>query len=93
MGQRARDVAADAVRRLLRVPADHHAPYPDEVLRELPLARVPTPAPLIEAVQQAGWHSLRIKRLRDVEWAAELHEPWLLGWLERRPRYALVAEA
>jgi SAM-dependent methyltransferase len=92
-GQRARDVAAEAVRRLLRVPQDHHAPYPDEILRELPLARVPTPTPLVEAVQRAGWRSLRIKRLRDVEWAAELHEPWPLGWLERRPRYALVAEA
>jgi SAM-dependent methyltransferase len=31
--------------------------------------------------------------LRDVEWAAIGHEPWPLGWLEHRPRYALVADA
>lgn len=90
---RARDAAADAIRRLLRVPADHHAPYPEEVLAELPLARLPSPVPLIDAVHEAGWRAPRIKRLRDVEWAAELHAPWPLGWLERKPRYALVADA
>jgi SAM-dependent methyltransferase len=91
--QRARDAAADAVRKLMRIPDDHHAPYPDEVLAELPLARQPTPLPLIEAAQEAGWRAVRIKRLRDVEWAAELHAPWPLGWLERKPLYALVADA
>jgi SAM-dependent methyltransferase len=90
---RAKDVAAGGLRRLMRVPDDHHAPYPDEVLRELPLARASSPAPMIEAVHRAGWRAVRVKRLRDVEWAAELHEPWPLGWLERRPRYALVADA
>jgi hypothetical protein len=48
---------------------------------------------LIEAVQEAGWSAVRIKRLRDVEWAAKLHEPWPLGSLEQRPRYTLVAGA
>jgi hypothetical protein len=48
---------------------------------------------MIEAVFDAGWTGARIKRLRDVEWAARLHEPWPLGWLEQRPRYALLAEA
>ena len=91
--QRARDAAADAVRKLMRIPDDHHAPYPDEVLAELPLARQPTPLPLIEAAQEAGWRAVRIKRLRDVEWAAELHALWPLGWLERKPLYALVADA
>ena len=70
---------------------DHHAPYPDEVLAELPLARLPSPVPLIDAVHEAGWSAVRIKRLRDVEWAGKLHEPWPLGWLEQRPRYTLVA--
>jgi hypothetical protein len=48
---------------------------------------------LIEAVQEAGWKAVRLKRLRDVEWAARLHEPWPLGWLEQLPRYVLVADA
>ena len=91
--RRAKDLAGEALRRLMGTPDDHHAPYPREVLSELPLARLPSPVPLIEAVQQAGWSAVRIRRLRDVEWAAMLHEPWPLGWLERRPRYALVAGA
>lgn len=91
--RRAKDLAARMLRRVRGTPEDHHAPYPEDVLAELPLARLPSPVPLIEAVQRAGWSAVRIKRLRDVEWAAMLHEQWPLGWLERRPRYALVADA
>jgi ubiquinone/menaquinone biosynthesis C-methylase UbiE len=91
--RRAKDLAADWLRRVMSVPDDHHAPYPQEVLAELPLSRLPSPLPLIEAVQEAGWSAVRIKRLRDVEWAAKLHEPWPLGSLEQRPRYTLVAGA
>lgn len=93
LGQRAKDAIAEGLRRLMRIPDDHHAPYPEEVLCELPLARQSSPVPMIQAVYRAGWRAVRVKRLRDVEWAAELHEPWPLGWLERRPRYALVADA
>lgn len=89
---RAKDRAAHLLSRLMRTPPDHHAPYPDEVLAELPLARQSSPIPMIEAVYEAGWCAVRIKRLRDVEWAARLHERWPLGWLEQRPRYTLVAE-
>lgn len=90
---RARDLTAEALRKLLRTPPDHHAPYPEDVLAELPLARLPSPVPLVEAVREAGWRAVRVKRLRDVEWAARLHEPWPLGWLEQRPRFAIIADA
>ncbi|HSJ51027.1 MAG TPA: methyltransferase domain-containing protein [Actinomycetota bacterium] len=93
LGQRLKDAAAEGVRRLLRTPPDHHAPYPPDVLAQLPLAGVPSPVPLIEAAREAGWRAIRVKRLRDVEWAAKLHEGWPLGWLEHRPRFTLVAEA
>jgi hypothetical protein len=93
LDQRVKDLAAELVRKVLRTPPDHHAPYPEDVLEQLPLARVPSPVPLVEAAHEAGWRAIRIKRLRDVEWAARLHEGWPLGWLEHRPRYALVAEA
>lgn len=91
--RRAKDLLAQWLRRVMAVPDDHHAPYPEEVLAELPLARLPSPLPLIDAVHEAGWSAVRIKRLRDVEWAAKLHEPWPLGSLEARPRYTLVADA
>jgi SAM-dependent methyltransferase len=89
---RAKDLLAGRLRSLLRIPEDHHAPYPDDVLRELPLAGRSSALPMVESVYRAGWRAVRIKRLRDVEWAAELHEPWPLGRLERRPRYALIAD-
>ena len=89
--RKAKDLAAEWLRRFMGVADDHHAPYPEEVLAELPLARLPSPVPLIDAVYEAGWTAVRIKRLRDVEWSAKLHEPWPLGWLEQRPRYTLVA--
>lgn len=91
--ERVRELAAEAVRRILRVPHDHHAPYPEEVLAALPLARRSSPWPMIEAVQRAGWRAVRIRRLRDVEWAQLQHEPRVLSVLEHRPRYAIVAEA
>ncbi len=90
--RRARDLVSEGLRKIMRIPDDHHAPYPDEVLAQLPLARLGSPAPLIEAVYRAGWRAVRLKRLRDVEWAAIRHEPWPLGHLEHRPRYAIVAD-
>ena len=91
--RKAKDLLSEWLRRVMAVPDDHHAPYPEDVLAELPLARLPSPVPLIDAVYEAGWTAVRIKRLRDVEWAGKLHEPWPLGSLDQRPRYALVANA
>lgn len=93
IGARARSLVAEMLRTLMRSAPDHHAPYPEDVVAKLPLARLPSPVPLIDAVHEAGWRGVRIKRLRDVEWAARIHEPWPLGWLEQLPRYALVADA
>ena len=69
----------------------HHAEYPDDLL--LPLERVSSPAPFLDAVAEAGWERLRLRRLRDVEWAIERRQPWPLGMLTHRPRYAIVADA
>jgi SAM-dependent methyltransferase len=89
----AKDRAAEGLRKVLGIHDHHHAPYPEEVLAQLPLAEMTSPVPLIEMVREAGWHGLRIQRLRDVEWAAMQHDPWPLGWLEARARYALIADA
>jgi hypothetical protein len=87
------DGAAKVLRRALRTPPDHHAPYPDEILSALPLRAMASPTPFIEAAYEAGWTGVRIQRLRDVEWAAMQREPWPLGRLEQRPRYMLIADA
>jgi SAM-dependent methyltransferase len=89
---RAKHMVADIARRAMGLADHHHASYPDDVLRSLPLARLPSPTPLVRAVAEAGWTGVRIHRLRDVEWAARLHERWPLGWLEQLPRYSLVAD-
>ncbi len=88
-----RSLAAEGLRRLRGIPDDHHAPYPEEVLRHLPLARRSSPEPMIEAAYRAGWRAVRLKRLRDVEWAEIRHTGAVLGWLEHHPRYAIVAQA
>jgi SAM-dependent methyltransferase len=88
-----RDRAAGLLERLHGIPDHHHAPYPPEVLAGLPLAGLSTPAPFVRAVDEAGWTRIRLYRLRDVEWAIERRQPWPLGWLTHRPRYAVVAQA
>jgi SAM-dependent methyltransferase len=84
---------AERARAALGIPDDHHAPYPDDVLATLPLARLPSPEPVLEAAALAGWSAVRFRRLRDVEWAARVRAPWPLGWLEHAPRYVVVADA
>lgn len=92
--QRARYAAADGLRRVLGVPHDHHAPYDEAVLAALPLARMASPAPLIDAVHEAGWRRVRIRRLRDVEWARrEMAPSRVLAWLEGVAHFALTADA
>jgi hypothetical protein len=93
LGQRVRTFAGHAVRRALRVAHDHHGRYTDELLAALPLARAASPMPYVQAVREAGWHSVRLERLRDVEWARRISSPVLVGWLEMVPRFAVVAEA
>jgi len=90
---RAREAAIDVVRRMYGMPPDHHAPYDPEILSSLPLARLDSPRPIIQAAVEAGWRAVRLYRLRDVEWARRVGAPPILGWLERVPRYAIVADA
>jgi ubiquinone/menaquinone biosynthesis C-methylase UbiE len=89
----ARDAIAASIDRIRGTGGDHHAPYPAEVIDRLPLRDAMSPAPFVAAVREAGWTRIRLVRLRDVEWAAASRAPWPLGWLRRRPRYAIVADA
>ncbi len=90
---RARDALADLLRRAYGTPHDHHAEYDEAILAELPLARLPSAEPLIESVYSAGWRGVRLRRLRDVEWARRIAARPALGALESVPQYALIADA
>ena len=90
---RARDAAARTVRPLLGVRHDHHGSYGEELKASLPLMHAESAVPWIDAVQAAGWRNLRIERLRDVEWARRMAQPWPLGWLEGSPHFAIAADA
>jgi ubiquinone/menaquinone biosynthesis C-methylase UbiE len=75
----------------LRGLADHHASYPEGL--PLPLQGMRSPEPYLAAIEAAGWTGIRLARLRDVEWAIARREPWPLGRLAHRTRYAIVADA
>ncbi|HEY1332564.1 MAG TPA: methyltransferase domain-containing protein [Actinomycetota bacterium] len=88
-----RERATRLVRQALDVPHEHHGAYDPEVLASLPLAGRMAPDLAILAAEEAGWRQVRLHRLHDVEWATRLASHPLLGWLEHRPRFAVVADA
>lgn len=77
---------------VVRPPSDHHAPYPREVLADLPFASLRSLEPILHAVALAGWRSERVVRLRDVEDAQARHAGALMGPLTRRERHAILAD-
>ena len=85
------DALARVVERAYGIRDHHHATYPVDL--GLPLQGLHDPAPFVAAVAAAGWERVRIARLRDVEWAIERRQPWPLGFLTRRQRYAIIADA
>ena len=90
---RLRDAALGAWRRAPGMGHDHHAEYPDELVRAAPLAGAGTPGPFLQAVRDAGWTGVRLIRLRDVEWAAAQADPTWVARLAHRVRFAVVADA
>jgi ubiquinone/menaquinone biosynthesis C-methylase UbiE len=85
------DRLADLARLVQGVGEHHHASYPEGL--PLPLQGLTSPAPYLEAIAEAGWTRIRLARLRDVEWAIARRQPWPLGWLTHRARYAIIADA
>ena len=85
------DALARVLERAYGIEEHHHAAYPEDL--PLPLQAQRSPAAYLSAVQEAGWSAIRFRRLRDVEWAIARREPWPLGQLTHRPRYAIIADA
>jgi SAM-dependent methyltransferase len=86
-----RSAALSRLRRIRRVPPDHHGSYPADVQAGLPMGGGPSPSTLIEAVTEAGWPAPRLVRLRDVEWAIAEGQPPLERLLGTHPRFAVIA--
>ena len=90
---RAAGKLATGFRRMRGVEHDHHAEYDPEIRQSLPLADLQSPAPLLDVVKQAGWRNIRLERLRDVEWARRMASGPVLGRLETRAQFAVIADA
>jgi len=91
--RRLRRLAAAAVRRLKRVPHDHHAEYDDELRGAMTFGHGVTPDGLAAALARAAWRRYRVERLWDVERAERAAARPVLRHLEYVPRFALLAEA
>ncbi|HLI23984.1 MAG TPA: methyltransferase domain-containing protein [Acidimicrobiales bacterium] len=69
----------------------HHAEYPESIRRTLPLGSGTTPGQLVAATVEAGWPAVRLRRLRDIEWATTLDRSLIERLVGASPRYAVVA--
>jgi SAM-dependent methyltransferase len=78
--------------RLRHEPPEHHAPYPASFWESNGRVR-PHPEYVVEVIERAGWHGVRLERLRDVEWAQALTTPIPLRLLGMPPEFAVVADA
>jgi SAM-dependent methyltransferase len=90
---RARQSVADRVRRIRGEGHDHHGEYDPEMLASLPFARLTTAAPILEAVDEAGWQAVRIERIRDVEWVRQMASGVSGRIAGAAPQFAVVADA
>jgi hypothetical protein len=51
-----------------------------------------SPNSIVEVVEEAGWRSVRLERLRDVEWARAMMLPPLERMLGVTPEFVVVAD-
>jgi SAM-dependent methyltransferase len=87
-----RGAARRALRRLRRLPPDHHAEYAPGLRSSLPLGSGTPPGELAELAASAGWRTPRLRRLYDVEWAERIALPLPDRLVGTAPRFVLVAD-
>jgi SAM-dependent methyltransferase len=80
------------VGRFRHEPPEHHAPYPAWFSGSNGTPR-PHPEYVVNTIESAGWHGVRLERLRDVEWAHALSAPIPLRLLGMPPEFAVIADA
>ena len=88
----ARSRARDWLRRLRRLPPEHHDHYPAAVSARIPFANGMNLSAVAEAIERAGWQNIRMERLRDVEWAKGMSLPPLDRLLGVTPEFMMVAD-
>ena len=87
-----RGAARRALHRLRRTPPEHHAEYEAELRTSLPLGAGTHPGKLTELAAGAGWHTPRLRRLRDVEWAERMGLPLAERLVGLAPRFVVIAD-
>lgn len=78
------------LRRMRGLAPEHHAASP-ELQAALPRATDVSPSAFINMIEAAGWRSVQLLRLRDVEWARRLALPPLDRLAGVTPEYAITA--
>lgn len=78
------------LRRMRRHAPEHHSASP-ELEAALPPANDASPSALINMIEAAGWRSIHLLRLWDVEWARRLALPPLDRLAGVTPEYAMTA--
>ena len=77
---------------LLRRPPEHHGALDPAVQGQLPYSQGMSPNSVVEVVKAAGWRSVRLERLRDVEWVRAVMLPPLERMLGVTPEFVVVAD-
>jgi len=83
----------EILRRVRRLPPEHHDHYPASVQERIRFARGMGLSAITEAIERSGWRRARLERLRDVEWAKTLDLPIVDRLLGVTPEFVVVADA
>jgi len=87
-----RSAARDLLRRLRKVPSDHHKEYDTQLVSELPFGSGASPESLVRLVESTRWGHARVERLRDVDWASrEAFASAVERLVGVPPRFAVIA--
>lgn len=82
----------EALRRLRRLPREHHDEYSASLSARLPFGRGMNASAVAAVMGSAGWSNVRLERLRDVEWAKSVSLSFLDRLLGVTPEFLVIAD-
>jgi len=80
------------LRRLRRIPPDHHGEYPAALRSSLPFGSGTPPSAVLDLVTSTGWRDPRLIWLREVSTAERRSLPFPERLLGTAPRFAVTAD-